>query len=122
MRPSALLATLMYLGSWSLQVQAQESPLIRRIQDISMSSLEPGAPNVALSKWLAQLSGLSASNLDWEVNDCGEGGDGRQAPTCVEGRFTFSPGMSAGVSVAVATTEGKTGGRPSIVMMYVKDG
>jgi len=109
------------VAGWSVPVHALESPIVESIQGIPVSSLESGAPALPLSTWLTQLGGASLAKLEWEVNDCGEGGDGRVAPTCVEGRIVFNSRTSAGVSVAVDTTQGRTGGKPSIFMMYLKD-
>jgi hypothetical protein len=121
-RTRVLLGVLLYLGAAAPCVQAEDSPLIRSIQDTPLSALDPNAPKVKLSQWLAQLGGVRPAALAWELNDCGEGGDGRAAPTCVEGRVSFSPDRSASVSVAVATAEGKLGGGPSVFMMYVREG
>jgi hypothetical protein len=118
-----VLATLVALvTSACITMGRDSSPLIPKIQGMSLSSLEEVAPNITLSRWLSQLGGVSPTDLNWEVNDCGEGGDGRSAPTCVEGQVPFGSGRLAAVSVAVATTAGKTSGKPAIFMMYVRAG
>jgi hypothetical protein len=95
---------------------------MRSIQQTLLTALDPAAPNITLSDWLAGLGGVPPSALAWEINDCGEGGDGRPAPTCVEGRVSFGADRSATVSVAIATAAGKTGGSPSIFMMFTREG
>src|SRR5260221_13546349 len=47
------------------------------------------------------------SAIKWEVNDCGEGGDGREAPTCVEAIFGLSGDATAHASLAVTRIDGK---------------
>jgi hypothetical protein len=101
---------------------AQEPQLAGNVQSILMSALEPDAPSITLSQWLSRLGGTPSGGLKWEVNDCGEGGDGLEAPTCVEGRVSLGSGRVAAVSVAVVTSAGKAVGKPSIFMMYVRDG
>jgi hypothetical protein len=100
----------------------QRPALIRSIQQTLLPALDPAAPNVTLSAWLAALGGVPPTALAWEINDCGEGGDGRPAPTCVEGRVSFGADRSATISVAVATAGGRSGGSPSIFMMFTREG
>jgi hypothetical protein len=104
------------------QVHAQEPELVRRAQDASLSTLEPNAANVTLAQWLSRLGGGSPGSVEWEVNDCGEGGDGRQSPVCVEGRVTIGTGLVASVSVIVVALSGQPVSPSSIWMMYVSDG
>jgi len=63
---------------------AQEAQLIAAAQRVSVASLDSTHPDVPFERWLAELARVPRSAIRWEVNDCGEGGDGREAPTCVE--------------------------------------
>ena len=117
-----LLGVFLYLSSAAPCLMAQEQPLIRRVQDTPLASLDSAAPDITVAQWLARLGGVPASALTWEVNDCGEGGDGREAPGCVEGTVPLGDERSASISVAVVSTDGRTDGSPAIFMMYVRDG
>jgi hypothetical protein len=117
-----LLGVFLYLSSATPVVLAQEQLLIRRVQDTPLASLDSAAPGVTVSQWLAQLGGVPPTALTWEVNDCGEGGDGREAPGCVEGKVSLGEERSASISVVVVSRNGTTEGGPAIFMMYVRDG
>jgi hypothetical protein len=101
---------------------AQNAQLVRTAQEFPLPAPDPAAPKVALSQWLAQLGGVPPSAVHWEINDCGEGGDGRAAPTCVEGRVSLTPAASVSISVAVLGLDGQPLATPSLFMMYVKEG
>ena len=62
---------------------AQEAELIAAAQRVRAASLDSTQPKVPFERWLAQVGRVPRSAIRWEVNDCGEGGDGRKAPTCV---------------------------------------
>jgi hypothetical protein len=73
---------------------------------VPVSSLDSTLATVPLDQWLAQLGAVSLSDITWEVNDCGEGGDGREAPTCVEAILPLRADTTAHVSLVVAGTDG----------------
>lgn len=100
---------------------AQDSVLVRRAQQVIVSSLDSSLPAVPFAKWLAQLGRVSPDAIRWEVNDCGEGGDGRTAPTCVEAAFDLAPSSTANVSLTVAGRDGASV-KPAIAMLYARAG
>jgi hypothetical protein len=74
---------------------------------VPVSSLDSTLPTVPLEKWLAQLGAVALSDITWEVHDCGEGGDGREAPTCVEATLPLRADTTAHASLVVAGSDGK---------------
>ena len=100
---------------------AQQPEVVQRAQRVLVSSLDSGFPSVPLGEWLAQLPGRPANTIQWETNDCGEGGDGLQAPTCVEALLQLAPGTTAHLSLVVAGIDG-TPGTPAIWMLYATTG
>ena len=55
---------------------------------------------------MAELRGVPTSAIQWELNDCGEGGDGRVAPTCVEAILQLTADTTAHASLIVAGVDG----------------
>ena len=92
---------------------ARAQELLSTARRVPVSSLDSTLPTVPLDKWLAQLGAISASDITWEVNDCGEGGDGREAPTCVEAILPLRADTTAHASLVVAGIDGKRS-RPAI--------
>ena len=80
---------------------------------LAVVSLDSSLAAIPLEDWLSEISGVPKAEITWEVNDCGEGGDGRQAPTCVEATVPLRADSSAHLSLAVADISGKKVG-PSI--------
>ena len=70
-----------------------------------MASLDSNLPAVPLERWLGYL--CPPADIKWEVNDCGEGGDGRQAPTCVEAILALGGDTTAHASISLLDVEGK---------------
>ena len=70
-----------------------------------VASLDSTLPQVPLAQWLVQLRGNPATPVGWEVNDCGEGGDGNVAPTCVEASVPLGRDTAL-ASLVVAGTDG----------------
>ena len=102
---------------WLLAVvpsPARGQSWIAAAKRVRVASLDSTLPAISLERWLAELSGRPPSAIKWEVNDCGEGGDGRQAPTCVEAILTFAGDTTAHLSLAVADVEGKRMRQPGI--------
>ena len=113
-------ATLVALGA-AAPAAAQQPELVQRAQRVLASSLDSTLPPVPFEQWLAQLAGRSISTIRWESNDCGEGGDGLVAPTCVEALLDLAPGVTAHVSLVVAGIDG-TPSKPVIWMLYASRG
>jgi hypothetical protein len=86
---------------------AQDAELIAAAQRVSVASLDSTYPDVPFEKWLANLGRVRASAIRWEVNDCGEGGDGREAPTCVEAVLNLTGDTTAHASLVVAGVDGR---------------
>jgi hypothetical protein len=98
-----------------------DSALIVRAQRATVRSLDSTFASTPLSQWIGSLSSLSPSRIRWEVNDCGEGGDGRQAPTCVEAILDLAPDTTAHLSLIVADLARKPGA-PKIFMLNALGG
>jgi len=118
--PASVAALLVALGAAGPAV-AQQPELVQLAQRVLVSSLDSGFPSVPLGQWLAHLPGRSADAIRWETNDCGEGGDGLVAPTCVEALLQLAPDTTAHVSLIVAGIDG-TRGTPVIWMLYAITG
>ncbi len=86
---------------------AQEAELIAAAQRVRAALLDSTQPKVPFERWLAQVSRVPRSAIRWEVNDCGEGGDGRKAPTCVEAILKLTADTTARASLVVAGIDGK---------------
>ena len=100
---------------------AQEPDLVQLVQRVPVSSLDSGFPHLPLGEWLARVAGGVASAIRWEANDCGEGGDGLAAPTCVEAQLQLAPDTTAHLSLVVVGIDG-TPGTPAIWMLYAVTG
>ena len=74
---------------------------------VPVASLDSTLPAVPFDKWLAELGGVPLSAIKWEVNDCGKGGDGREAPTCVEAILPLTADTTAHASLVVAGIDGR---------------
>ena len=103
--------------SHAAEVSAQDAALIERARRVSVSSLDSTFAAMPFELWLTTLRQLSPSALQWEVNDCGEGGDGLKAPTCVEAILELAPDTAAHASLVVAGLDGAPG-EPAIWMLY----
>ena len=77
-----LIVTLLATLSTSLIVSqgVDEKELITRVKRTPVASLGVESKDT-LERWIARVV---IRPVTWEVNGCGEGGDGRVAPTCVE--------------------------------------
>jgi hypothetical protein len=97
---------------------AQETALIARAQRVSVASLDSTLPAVPFTRWLTTLRKVPVSEIRWEVNDCGEGGDGLSAPICVEAILDLGADTTAHATLGVADREGKPV-KPDVWMVYV---
>ena len=100
---------------------AQQPGLVRSAQRVPVSSLDSTFPTLSFERWLEQVGDRSREAIRWEVNDCGEGGDGLAAPTCVEAAFDLAPDTTAHASLIVAGTDG-TPGTAAIWILYATTG
>ena len=114
--PASFAAVLVALGAGG-PASAQQPELVQQVQRVLVASLDSGFPSLSLEQWLAQLPGRSAEAIRWEANDCGEGGDGLAAPTCVEAVLQLARDTTAHLSLIVAGIDG-TRGVPAIWMLY----
>jgi hypothetical protein len=86
---------------------ASGQDLVAVAKRVLVASLDSTLPPVPFETWLAQLRGVPATAITWEVNDCGEGGDGREAPTCVEAMLHLRGDTTAHASLVVGGIDGK---------------
>jgi hypothetical protein len=100
------LAILLLLLSQAVPSVAGQGDWTRSIGGGPVTSYDGTLPHVPLESWLASVSGVSASAIHWEVNDCGEGGDGHEAPTCVEAIIDLDGGRSAHLAIVVKDVKG----------------
>jgi len=100
---------------------AQDSVLIEAARRVTVASLDSAYPRLPFEKWLAGFSRVPRSAIHWEVNDCGEGGDGREAPTCVEAGLELTPDTAAYATLVVASLDGSPS-QPAIWMLYARTG
>ncbi len=84
---------------------AAQEHLIAAAKRVPAASLDTTLPTVSFERWLASVRPTAA--LEWEVNDCGEGGDGRDAPSCVEAILHLDGDTTAHVSLIVAGRDGR---------------
>ena len=84
---------------------AAQEHLIAAAKRVSAASLDSTLPAISFERWLASVR--PTATIEWEVNDCGEGGDGRDAPTCVEAILRFKGDTTAHASLIVAGLDGK---------------
>jgi hypothetical protein len=99
---------------------AQDSALIALAQRASVATLDSAYAPIPFDDWLAELGVFPKAAIQWEVNDCGEGGDGRPAPTCVEARINLARDTSVSASLVVAGLDG-TAAPPQIWMLCARE-
>jgi len=100
---------------------ASGQELVAVAKRVLVASLDSTLPPVPFETWLAHLRGVPATAIIWEVNDCGEGGDGREAPTCVEAMLHLTGDTTARASLVVAGIDG-TRAQPAIWDLSVGSG
>ena len=100
----AALGVLATLFVTAAPLAAQQPDRIARAQRTIVATLDSTLPTVSFEQWLVQTAGVPASAIRWEVNDCGEGGDGLAAPTCVEAALDLASDTAAHVSLILADT------------------
>jgi hypothetical protein len=98
--------------------KARDARLIRQVQEISVSQLDPALRPVSFGKWLHVEAGADAE-FHWEVNDCGEqtgttADRGRDFPMCVEVQSNMKDRRTIVVSIAVGTYKKGVVGKPAV--------
>jgi hypothetical protein len=90
-----------------MPAMGQGRGLVAAAKRARVASLDSTLPAVPFEKWLADVGRVPVSAIKWEVNDCGEGGDGREAPTCVEAIVNLRADTTAHASLVVTGIDGK---------------
>lgn len=100
-----------------ITAQDNDSALIDVVRNLKAATLEEGLPEIAVPLWLKQAF-EHGGEVEWEVNDCGEGGDGRTNPFCVEAIIPQQKGYRLHISVIVADRARQKIAKPQIWMIY----
>ena len=110
--------TLLYSQEYQSSIaQIQDSEFIDTVKTTNASVLEKGLPNIVIPQWLENTFQYG-KNATWEVNDCGEGGDERTAPVCVEIKVPQQNGYYLHISSIVGDTAGQKIAKPQLMMVY----
>lgn len=117
-RATASLLALLAIST-ATRAFAQEAELIALAQGVSVASLDSTYPDVPWERWLAELGRVQPAAIRWEMNDCGEGGDGLAAPTCIEASLDVAPETTVYASLIVAGIDGSRG-TPAVWMLYAR--
>ena len=99
-----IMSSLGLLVAVAVPAAAQEH-LITAAKRVPAAALDSTLPTVPFERWLASVR--PTATIEWEVNDCGEGGDGRDAPTCVEAILHLKGDTTAHASLIVVGLDGK---------------
>jgi hypothetical protein len=113
----SLIACLCVVFSSSSVAAVNDSELIEAVKKSNASTLEQGLPDVPILQWVKNTF-EHGGNAIWEVNDCGEGGDGREAPTCVEFIIPQKNGYYLHISSVVGETPEQVVTKPHLWMVY----
>jgi hypothetical protein len=104
-RIGPLLGVALLLTAATARAAAQD--FIAEAKRVPVATLDSTMPSVPLERWLAELRDIAPAAIEWEVNDCGEGGDGLEAPTCVTAIVPLTGDSVAHLSVIVLTRAGQ---------------
>lgn len=99
---------------------ANNVDFVRILKMTKVSTLEKGLPNISFQKWVKDT--FKRNDAVWEVNDCGEGGDGRSHPICAEVQIPQQNGYSLNIMVVVADSKGRKVAKPEIFQIYFYKG
>jgi hypothetical protein len=113
----SIVLSLLFLLPTSSFAGLQDSDFIDMIKKSNAAILEKGLPAIAIPVWLENTFQYGGK-ATWEVNDCGEGGDGRSAPVCVEMIIPQQNGYNLHISTVVGDTAGQKVVKPQIMMVY----
>jgi len=97
----------------------QDSDYIDIVKKTKAAILEKGLPDIVIPRWLENIF-ENGGKATWEVNDCGEGGDGRTAPVCVESIIPQQNGYYLHISIIVGDTTGQKIAKPQTMMIYFR--
>jgi len=74
---------LLTIFTFAINGSASDADAIDFVKSIQVSKLEKGLPDTPYQEWINTT--FKSNQVVWEVNDCGEGGDGKViVPSCVE--------------------------------------
>lgn len=114
MIPEAIgLAALILAGASAGDTRPPDSTLVARMQNFSVGQIDSTLGTGTFASWLERALGPNAT-ITWEVNDCGEGGDGRPAPTCVGAEARLQPRGRVYVMMMVGNGSGEMVGDPAL--------
>ena len=97
----------------------QDPDYIDIVKKSKAATLEKGLPDIVIPQGLENTF-QNGDKVTWEVNDCGEGGDGRAAPVCVEAIVPQKNGYNLHISTIVGDTAGQKIAKPQIMMVYFR--
>ena len=101
-------------------VQANNVDFVRILKMTRVSTLEKGLPNKSFQKWVKDT--FKRDDTVWEVNDCGEGGDGISHPFCAEVQIPQQNGYSLNIMVVTGDSKGRKIDKPEIFQIYFYKG
>ena len=107
MRVSFYFAVAFILASTLVTAQEKrEQRWIERLKSTTVSSIEPGLPDVPFDQWFSKL--VAPARAKYEVDDCGERGGspdekGKTFPLCVNVTAELSPARVVQLSLVVGT-------------------
>ena len=114
---SSVIAFLCIVFSSNSIAEVKDSVFIDAVQKSKASILELGLPDVPILQWIKNTF-EHGGNTIWEVNDCGEGGDGREAPVCVEFKIPQQNGYYLHISSVVGGINAQVVTKPHLWMVY----
>lgn len=96
--------------------KTRDAKLIRQVQQVPVSQLDPALPAVSFERWLYVEAGADAE-FHWEVKHRGEqtgttAESGRYFPTCVEVQANMKDRRTIVVSIAVGMSKKRMVGKP----------
>lgn len=86
--------------------RVQEPELVLLARRVRVSSLDSTLPADRTRALAGGQAAVGRSAIRWEVNDCGEGGDSRTAPTCAEAAVDLAANTTAHLSLQVEARNG----------------
>jgi hypothetical protein len=101
--------------------KADDSALVAIARHASVHTLDSTLADMPFAEWVASVRPAVASAIEWGVNDCGEGGDGRVAPFCVGATLTLPPDTTAGVYLIIAGPD-RVAGAPEVFYVWAMVG
>jgi len=113
-----LMSSALCLWAQDGATKARDTRLIRQVQEISVSQLDPALRPVSFEKWL-HVEAAADADFHWEVNDCGEqtgttADRGSDFPMCVEAQANMKDRRTIVVSIAVGTSKKGAVGKPVV--------